>query len=369
VSPAPPVAPAVPFTPATAWLKQSLATRQRDAARRAGQPRFFFFAATLLPLALTLLFDPSDTRQRLERTLKTHPEVAAELERAGSLDAALELLPERRIEGALLPRNSMTHWLYALAAALLFFSLILLLFDPGNALLPHWLGAGLLTSTIGIFLLVSLQTAAALGEEILPGGMSGAWYQFVRLIGFSYRAALDPDNGFVASLLGFTFGVGLCEEFTKALPLLLRLRSARPLDWRAACVWGLASGVGFGVAEGVMYAGDFYNGIAGADVYVVRFVSCVALHAIWAAAMGIMLARLRQRFAQQPDWTAWAVGLAMVFAIPVVLHGLYDTLLKRELNGAALVVAALSFAWLAWLTQQCVAEERRAHQALVRGWA
>jgi hypothetical protein len=85
--------------------------------------------------------------------------------------------------------------------------------------------------------------------------------------------------------------------------------------------------------------------------------------------MGIMLARLRERLGHKPDWFAWCVGLVCVFAIPIVLHGLYDTLLKRELNGAALVVAALSFAWLAWLTQQCVGDERHAYQARIRRWA
>ncbi len=134
----------------------------------------------------------------------------------------------------------MAHWLYAVAAALLFFSLILLLFDPGNALLPHWVGAGLLTSTIGVLLLVSLQIAAELGR-LLPG--SGSWYQLLRLIGFSYRAALEPENGFVPSLLGFTFGVGLCEEITKSLPLLLRC--AAPVRWTggrpASGDWAAAS--------------------------------------------------------------------------------------------------------------------------------
>ena len=32
--------------------------------------------------------------------------------------------------------------------------------------------------------------------------------------------------------------------------------------------------------------------------------------------------------------------------MPIILHGLYDTLLKKEHDTAALVVAMLSFAWL-----------------------
>jgi hypothetical protein len=32
----------------------------------------------------------------------------------------------------------------------------------------------------------------------------------------------------------------------------------------------------------------------------------------------------------------------------MVLHGLYDTLLKKEMNGMAFAVALASFGWLAW---------------------
>ncbi len=341
-----------------------------ELARLGNQPRFWLFAATLLPLALSILIDPPNTRQRMERTLQAYPEAAPELQRAGSLGAALQKLPGHRIEGALLPYGSHTHWLYALAASLLFFSLILLLFDPGSALTPHWVGIGLITSTAGIFLLLCLQLFISVGQQFLPeGGVAGLGLAFVRLLGFSYRAALDPHNGFLMSLVGFTLGVGLCEEVTKALPLLIRCRSVRPWDWRAACVWGLASGVGFGVAEGIIYSNDLYNGIARGNDYIVRFVSCVALHAIWAASVGIVLSQLRSRFGRRPRLYDWILGLLHAFLVPILLHGLYDTLLKREFNAAALVVAAMSFTWLARKIRQAVVEERRVQRALARQWA
>ena len=37
-----------------------------------------------------------------------------------------------------------------------------------------------------------------------------------------------------------------------------------------------------------------------------------------------------------------------MIAVPMVLHGFYDTLLKKDMNVWALVVALLSFAWFAW---------------------
>ena len=36
-----------------------------------------------------------------------------------------------------------------------------------------------------------------------------------------------------------------------------------------------------------------------------------------------------------------------VLAVPMVLHGFYDTLLKKDMNVWALVVAFASFAWFA----------------------
>ena len=53
----------------------------------------------------------------------------------------------------------------------------------------------------------------------------------------------------------------------------------------------LASGIGFGVSEGIMYSTRYYNGIVGVDLYFVRFISCVALHAIWTASVAISLVR------------------------------------------------------------------------------
>jgi RsiW-degrading membrane proteinase PrsW (M82 family) len=47
-------------------------------------------------------------------------------------------------------------------------------------------------------------------------------------------------------------------------------------------------------------------------------------------------------------WHNWPVRCIAVVAVPMVLHGLYDTLLKKELNALALGVAVLSFLFLAF---------------------
>jgi RsiW-degrading membrane proteinase PrsW (M82 family) len=166
-------------------------------------------------------------------------------------------------------------------------------------------------------------------------------------IGWSYRSALDPDSNFALSVLGFTFGVGLCEELTKAIPLFHYIQREETPGWRGLCLWGLASGVGFGVSEGIMYSGTQYNGWTGGDIYIVRFVSCVALHAMWAASVGIAIARNYEAYEKAADEKDFALFVLRMLAVPMVLHGLYDTLLKKEMNVGALVVAVVSFAWLA----------------------
>jgi len=143
-------------------------------------------------------------------------------------------------------------------------------------------------------------------------------------------------------------GIGLCEELCKALPLLSHFRSKATLDWRGACVWGLASGVGFGVCEGIMYSSDYYNGMSTGGIYLTRFASCVALHAVWSASIGISLHRNQVGFQGASNVYEMAGPILFIIGVPMTLHGLYDTLLKQDHSLYACGIAALSFGWLAW---------------------
>jgi len=105
--------------------------------------------------------------------------------------------------------------------------------------------------------------------------------------------ALDPHGSFVSRLFGYVFAVGLGEELCKALPVLFYVRWGRRPTWRGALLWGMASGVGFGVAEGLLYSTKMYHGVAPAEFYLVRFASCVALHAVWSASVGITIFQSR----------------------------------------------------------------------------
>src|SRR5262249_20700125 len=153
---------------------------------------------------------------------------------------------------------------------------------------------GLFTGTFGIVFLLIAQFLASFAQGFIlmrghPVIMLIFWIAWA--IGFSYRAALDPSYGFFASLLGFTFGVALCEEVSQALPLLSYYRRPGATSWHKACTWGFSSGVGFGIAEAIMYSGSHYNGLLGVSHYIVRFVSCIMLHAMWAVSTAMFIHR------------------------------------------------------------------------------
>jgi RsiW-degrading membrane proteinase PrsW (M82 family) len=117
--------------------------------------------------------------------------------------------------------------------------------------------------------------------------------------------------------------------------------------------------VGFGVSEAISYAADYYNGVHGGEIYLVRFISCVALHGVWSAAAGITIFRHQDKLEQEQHWLGYLLLAAVLVAAPMVLHGLYDTLLKKEMNVAALVVAIASFAYLAYQVEFTHRKEMR----------
>jgi RsiW-degrading membrane proteinase PrsW (M82 family) len=320
------------------------------------------FLLALLPLAISSVWHGRNVEERLRDTvnrLRDSPNgdaIAGTIESASGLtiDEALAMLPDDRIDGAHLRRDSWMHWGYAALSAFVFAVILTQTFPSDDASPGRLIRSGLLTGTIGIVLLLAVQWVAAFTQGFMLRGRSIVTLLFyvVKFIGFSYRAALDPENGFLLSFMGFTCGVGLCEELCKALPVVLFLRSNPHAGWRAAIAVGLASGIGFGVSEGIMYASDHYNGIAEGMTYLVRFASCVALHAIWAGTVALLMNRNQDYLGgEEFSWESIGYFLLNYLAIAMVLHGLYDTLLKKDYELLALAIAVGSFCWLAWLVR------------------
>ncbi len=316
----------------------------------------------LLPLAWSLVQRPETKEDQVARLREALDRATpAERERflqvlkskqftEDNVELLFDLLPDHKFAGALLGHDSKLHWVLAAGSAILFLALVRLLSTHGVAEPRHLLWVSLFTATAGIALLFLFQwtAEASQGVWLTGGNVVVILFYVVKFIGFSYRAALDPNNGFFLSFLGFTCGVGFCEEVVKALPLLWIYRRPCTQSWRGAFVWGLASGAAFGIAEGVLYAGTNYNGVRGPEIYLVRFLSCVALHGVWTGSVAITLHHRQETIQNLGRWYDYILPLLIIVAVPVVLHGLYDTLLKKEMNLFALGVALLSFGYLAY---------------------
>lgn len=307
---------------------------------------YLALALALIPLGLSAFARPNDLEERIQRTRIDNPIPF----QASTTEVELfQNLPGQRIEGALLPRFTWLHWLFALASASAYLGLFMLVFGRTFSSPATVIRIGLFTGTIGILVLLGVQLVADLAQhvDLVGGGIVVVLFYIAKVIGFSYRAALHPESGFFLSFFGFTIGVGLCEELCKALPILYSFRFKGTLTWRSAYLWGLASGAGFGVSEGITYASEFYNGLATTSVYVVRFVSCVALHAVWSASAAITACRHQRLLQGKLKWIDWPYPLLRILTAAMILHGLYDTLVKQEQNVLALLVSLISFGWLA----------------------
>jgi RsiW-degrading membrane proteinase PrsW (M82 family) len=168
------------------------------------------------------------------------------------------------------------------------------------------------------------------------------------------------------------FGVGILEEFIKALPVYLFLvNPGKVQDPLSTAFYGAMSGLGFAISEGVnyslQYAIGFSQGFAhalrGMDrellepsisgfllVITIRVVCLPLFHAIWAGISGYFLGL--STFSQSQKWTIILVGLA----IAAVLHGLYNTFSSNILG--LLVMAFSILLFLAYL---------RNSQKMIRG--
>ena len=89
----------------------------------------------------------------------------------------------------------------------------------------------------------------------------------------------------------------------------------------------------------------------------VRFISCVALHAVWSGSVGITLYKCQELLQGDMEWYEFIPPLFRILGVAMILHGLYDTLLKKDMHALALAVAVVSLAWLAWQTMSMSGNE------------
>lgn len=125
------------------------------------------------------------------------------------------------------------------------------------------------------------------------------------------------------SIIGYILGVGLTEEFTKMVPLIiLQHRSREPMLPQTMVYYGLIAGIAFGVFEGVQYQttinihADYTTAFL---LNIARLTSLPFIHAIWCGIAGYFLgmAGLYPRYRH----ALWFLALI----VPATLHGFYDS--------------------------------------------
>lgn len=140
----------------------------------------------------------------------------------------------------------------------------------------------------------------------------------------SFLYAMTESGNFFLELIGYTLGVGVTEETIKALPLIFLIRTAKePLVPQTLVFYGLISGIGFGVLEGVHYQTTTNTTLsydAAFFMNVARLTCLPFLHAIWAGIAGyfISFANIIPKYRQSL--------YVLAILIPAVLHGIYDVL-------------------------------------------
>jgi RsiW-degrading membrane proteinase PrsW (M82 family) len=303
-----------------------------------------------IPLALHIFWPGMSVEERMLE----NPEIAerwSELEGLSDLDEICAQLPGDRIPGAHLARQTSLHWVYGGVALFGYWGLLCFFLRNSSASPGRLFWTMVITGTIGIMLLLAFQMLAfsVVDLRIRGRGIIGLILLFVKFIGYSYVCALDPDSSLLGSMMGFTCGVGFCEELCKAMPIIFYLRNAAKSNWQGAFLMGLASGIGFGVSEGVDYSANYYNGITTGGIYLVRFLSCVALHAVWSSGVALLMYANQDYVDEFLSWEGFAMFVIHYLLVAMLLHGLYDTLLKKDYEIAALLTAFASFGWWLWV--------------------
>jgi len=262
----------------------------------------------------------------------------------------LGMLPEHKYDGAFLSHETQAHWLLAIFSAAAFMALALFMFPAGHAKVPHLLLTGLFTGTLGILLLLCVQWIAfnTQGINAPRANIVTLLFYIVKFIGFSYRSASTPTaTSFSARSLHLRRRI--VRRDLQGPPADLPCPPARrPGHLANGVLMGADERRGIRVSEGISYSGNYYNGISGGGIYLVRFVSCVALHAIWSASVAMTLYRRQGDLDGTGGLPRMAPQNGADRRHPDVLHGLYDTCLKQEHGVAALGVAIASFGWLTW---------------------
>lgn len=145
-----------------------------------------------------------------------------------------------------------------------------------------------------------------------------------------YALLPDPQRQVhtMGGLLAVSLGIGLIEELSKCLPLIVLLYRKRFFNEHTdGVIYFALAGMGFGLPENILYTLQF-----GAGAGFVRLILTPLFHAATTGLIGYMLAKVKLN-----GLPKYKVGLTIVFV--AVIHGLYDFGLYSDV--AALQVLAV----------------------------
>ena len=199
------------------------------------------------------------------------------------------------------------YWSFALYSSALWFACFMIFFknDEGRTDRRALFGCFFGTSLLAVSILLPLTAVPPL-----------SWlHQLAR-----------PNVLLPVRVAASIIGIGVPEELTKAAALFLLWRLAVPAAPRTMLFYGLISGLGFGIREGILYQTGGNVEAAGGDLAlyyllnVLRLTSLPFLHAIWTGIAGYFIGFARAYPHRRAGLLVIAIGL------PAILHGCYDAI-------------------------------------------
>lgn len=181
-----------------------------------------------------------------------------------------------------------------------------------------------------------------------------------RFVAYAYGLTNESpfaNNTPLLTFIGYVLSVGLLEEAVKISPVVFLIATSRVPTWRFACLVGFASGIGFGVAEGIWYHESVYNQppsfvatltgqwrpyTSGVLTYLLRFFSCAGSHGLMSAVAAMLIYRRAERFGLRLDnalQVLWPVSGV------ICIHALYNSLLSFDHGVAAFCTDLFLFVW------------------------
>lgn len=161
---------------------------------------------------------------------------------------------------------------------------------------------------------------------------------------------LDVEQIIASNLLSAFISAGFLEEFFKWFLLYFTIYQSSVFDEQYdGIVYGVSISLGFATLENILYL--ISHGI---EFAIGRAFLPVSSHALFGVVMGYYLGKAK--FSISPHKNKW---LIFSFALPFLLHGVYDYILMREENRLQFIVPFMIFLW--WLALRKVKKAKKIH--------